>query len=165
MPAKGVVMKNSSSDPFAFSLASKNRVGGSKPLFISPAPAGRRITAGFTYLRRIGKSASIDVWFPDAMKESIDERLTAGEKPDLADFPAEWAAVRQFELLQEAGNHKIYDLNPEHLTRALREFTGHMHGGGYTVTIVTIGGYGRPGASDELEILDRRLQNRISHLI
>ena len=32
----------------------------------SPISAGRKITAGFTYLQRIGKGATFDVWFPDA---------------------------------------------------------------------------------------------------
>src|SRR5580658_3125553 len=108
MPAKGVDMKKVSGDSLAFSFTSKGRIGGSKPLFTSPSPAGRRITAGFTYLQRIGKSASIDVWFPDAIKESIGQILAVGENPSPADFPAEWAAVRQFELLQEAGNLSIY---------------------------------------------------------
>jgi hypothetical protein len=107
----------------------------------------------------------MDVWFPDHIQESIDSMLTGGEMPGPSAFPAEWAAVRQFELLQEAGNHKIYDLSPEHLARALREFTGHMHGGGYTVTVATIGSYCIAGFGDELEVLDRRLQSRISHLI
>src|ERR1700761_7142354 len=90
-----------------------------RPLFLTPPPAGRRITAGFSFLQRIGKSASIDVWFPQMLKEEL-ERL-AGESAPIGreHFPAEWAAVRQFELLQEAGNYKIYDMDATYLTRSM----------------------------------------------
>ena len=149
----------------AFGFQTKTKTLGHKPLFASPSLAGRRITAGFTYLQRIGKSASIDVWFPDHIKESIDDILARGEKPESADFPAEWAAVRQFELLQESGNHKIYDFDSENLARSLYEFSSHMRAGGYRVTVATIGSYDAMHAGDDLAILDRRLQNRIAHLI
>lgn len=144
-----------------FKLQSKS----SKPLFISPKPAGRRITAGFSYLQRIGKAASIDVWFPAELRKELDTLLAKGARPGDEHFPAEWAAVRQFELLQEAGNYKIYDLDPTYLTRTLTDLTRNMRGGGYRVTVVTIGSYDESGASDELAILDRTLQDRISHLI
>ncbi len=136
-----------------------------RPLFISPAPAGRRITAGFSYVQRIGKSAAVDVWFPDALHETVEKIAAAGQVPGPSVFPAEWAAVRQFELLREAGNLSIYDLDPEHLLRTIRDLTAHMHGGGYRVTVATIGSYAENEAQDELAILDRNLQDRISSLI
>src|SRR5262249_34720644 len=88
-----------------------------KPLFVSPAPAGRKVTAGFSFLQRIGKSASIDVWFPHQLKEELDQWIASGRRLGPDNFPAEWAAVREFELLQEAGNYKIYDMDVTHLTR------------------------------------------------
>jgi len=146
-----------------FKLTSKSLQTGQ--MFASPAPAGRRITAGFSWLQRIGKSASVDVWFPDCIKRDVEEIITAGQTPGPEAFPAEWAAVRQFELLQEAGNYKIYDLDPTRLMRTLNDLTRSMKGGGYRVTVATIGSYVEPGFNDELEILDRRLQERISSFI
>jgi len=136
-----------------------------KTLFGSPAAAGRRITAGFSYIQRIGKSASVDVWFPDCLHQSISELLAEGKIPGPKNFPAEWAAVRQFELLQEAGNYKIYDLDPTQLLRTLRDITRNMKGGGYRVTVATIGSYAEGVAGDELAILDRNLQERISNFV
>jgi len=132
--------------------------------FVSPEAAGRKITAGFSFLQRIGKSATTDVWFPHALKCALDTHIAAGRKLGPEQFPAEWAAVRQFELLQEAGNYKIYDLNAAHLTRTLVDLTRSMRGGGYRITVASIGSYDRDAAADDLEILDRRLQDRISAL-
>lgn len=136
-----------------------------KPLFVSPPSAGRKITAGFSYLQRIGKSASIDVWFPKVLQDELNKWIASGQKLGAENFPAEWAAVRQFELLQEAGNYKIYDLKATHLTRTLEDLTRNMRGGGYRVTVATIGGYVDEDNKDELEILDKRLQKRIASLI
>jgi len=149
----------------AMSALTRTETPAGKAMFASPAPAGRRITAGFTWLQRIGKSASFDVWFPDAVHGMVDKILAQGKTPGPENFPAEWAAVRQFELLQEAGNYKIYDLNPEHLMRTLRDITRNMKGGGYRVTVATIGSYAEAELRDELEILDRHLQRRISTFI
>ena len=148
---------------YNFKLTSKSLQTGQ--MFISPAPAGRRITAGFSWMQRIGKSAAVDVWFPDCLKRNVEEIIAAGKTPRSDSFPAEWAAVRQFELLQEAGNYKIYDLDPTRLMRTLNDLTKSMRGGGYRVTVATIGSYVQPGLNDELEILDKRLQERISSFI
>jgi hypothetical protein len=172
MPAKGAKME-------AVIPASPSLVGarairknesfvkpfGGRPFFASPAPAGRQITAGFTWLQRIGKSASFDVWFPQALHAAVEELLAEGRETEPANFPAAWAAVRQFELLQEAGNYKIYDLDVTHLTRAFEDLTRSMRAGGYRVTIATIGGYAKGTVPDELAILDARLQERIATLI
>ena len=133
-------------------------------LFVSPEPAGRKITAGFSLIQRIGKSANVDVWFPESFRQELNAKIAEGLRLSPQDFPAEWAAVRQFELLQEAGNYKIFDLTSEHLTRSLVDVTRNMRGGGYRVTIASIGSYQPPGEADDLEILDRRLQDRISAL-
>lgn len=136
-----------------------------RPLFLSPAPAGRQITAGFTFLQRIGKSASIDVWFPQILREQLDTLVARGVKLLPKHFPAEWAAVRQFELLQESGNYKIYDMDATHLTRTLMDSARNMRGGGYRITVATLGSYVSEKLKDDLEILDQRLQKRILGLI
>lgn len=171
MPAKGEVMsivasswgksrasvsgENSSTDIASFG----------RHLFESPQPAGRKITAGFTYLQRISKAASFDVWFPDELKREIDTRLSSGKAVGPEQFPAQWAAVRQFELLQESGNHKIYDLDPTYLTRSILDLSRSMRAGGYRITVATLGRYSETGSGDELEILDNRLQERIAQMI
>lgn len=134
-----------------------------KPFFISPNPAGRKITAGFSWMQRIGKTASMDVWFPDMLKQELSALIARGGKIGPQNFPAEWAAVRQFELLQEAGNYKVYDLNAGYLSRTLVDLMRSMRAGGYRVTVATIGSYDTD-AGDDLEILDKRLQDRLSRL-
>ena len=91
--------------------------------------------------------------------------LPPGTKSAKSSFPLEWAAVRQFELLQEAGNYKIYDLDPTQLQRATLDLSRSMRAGGYRVTVATLGSYHQQPAGDDLEILDRRLQRRISQMI
>ncbi|MDE1900427.1 MAG: hypothetical protein KGI37_02140 [Alphaproteobacteria bacterium] len=134
-------------------------------LFASPQPAGREITAGFTYVQRIGKAANYDVWFPDALRCVLDAKIAEGRVVSDDDFPAQWAAVRQFELLHEAGNYKIYDLDPADLKRAFLDLSRSMRAGGYRVTVATLGTYRADGGGDDLEILDRRLQKRIAQMI
>jgi len=153
--------------PFTAAATFQNKIEFSlnKPVFFSAPPAGRRITAGFTWLQRIGKSASLDVWFPDCLHEAVEKVLAQGKKPGPDVFTAEWAAIRQFELLQEAGNLNIIDLDPTNLLRTVRDINRFMHGGGYRVTIATIGSYAQADAQDELAILDQNLQDRIAQLI
>ncbi len=136
-----------------------------RSFFDSPQPAGRKITAGFTYLQRIGKSASYDVWFPEVLRREIDARQAKGLPIGPEQFGAEWAAVRQFELLQESGNYKIYDLDPEKLERAIVDLNRSMRAGGYRVTVVSLGRYEETSQGDELEILDQRLQEGIAQMI
>ena len=136
-----------------------------RQLFDSPQPAGRRITAGFTYLQRISKAASFDVWFPETLKRQLSARKASGKSIGAEQFPAEWAAVRQFELLHESGNHKIYDLDPTYLTRTTLDLARSMRAGGYRITVATLGCYQETSTGDELEILDRELQERIAQMI
>ncbi len=133
----------------------------SRDFFASPQPAGRKITAGFTYLQRISKAANFDIWFPDELKE----KLVQIHEINATHFPAQWAAVRQFELLQESGNHKIYDLDPENMKRATLDVSRSMRAGGYRITVATIGTYHETSMGDELEILDHNLQERIGQMI
>ena len=99
------------------------------------------------------------------LKQELDGLIERGFKIGPEHFPAEWAAVRQFELLQEAGNYKIYDLDATHLTRTLVDLTRNMRAGGYRVTVASIGSYTDDDVRDDLEILDQRLQDRLSKLI
>lgn len=165
--------QTSSGDPLKFQSdwqaprfhAAAREHSGNKPLFISPPPAGRKITAGFSFLQRIGKEASTDIWFPGELQKELDQVVAKGGMLGPDNFPAEWAAVRQFELLQDAGNYKIYDMRADYLTRSIYEQSRSMRGGGYRVTVATIGSYIGEQHKDDLEILDKRLQKRISHLI
>jgi hypothetical protein len=136
-----------------------------RQLFDSPQPAGRKITAGFTYLQRIAKAGNFDVWFPEALKKRLEARIAAGQIIGSEHFPAQWAAVRQFELLQEAGNHKIYDLDPSLIQRATLDLSRSMRAGGIRITVATLGYYEETASGDELEILDTRLQERIANMI
>ena len=138
----------------------------SKPqhFFASPDAAGRKIVCGFTYMKRIGKASSTDLWFPDAIRESVAARILAGDASVLDEFRVEWAAVRQFELLQESGNLAIEDLKVDDFKRAFQNLM-KMRAGGYRVTVITLGRYVEPSAYDELRILDRRLQDEITRLI
>jgi hypothetical protein len=68
-------------------------------------------------------------------------------------------------LLQESGNHKIYDLDPATMKRAFLDLSKSMRAGGYRVTVATLGHYAETGSGDELEILDRDLQQRIAQMI
>jgi len=122
---------------------------GARSFFESPQPAGRKITAGFSYLQRIGKAASFDVWFPYSFGKGC----------------AQWAAVRQFELLQESGNHKIYDLDPLNLQRSMLDLSRSMRAGGYRITVATLGVYCEGSEGDELKILDATLQEDIENII
>lgn len=136
-----------------------------RAFFDSPEPAGRKITAGFTYIQRISKPASYDVWFPDRVRRNIAAKIAQGIASSTQDFPAHWGAVRQFELLQEAGNHKIYDLDPAELRRAFRDLARGMRAGGYRVTVAMLGTYRETSSGDELEIIDSRLQKSLAQMI
>ncbi|MFA4994287.1 MAG: hypothetical protein WC521_03175 [Bdellovibrionales bacterium] len=136
-----------------------------RSFFDSPQPAGRKITAGFTYLQRIGKAATYDVWFPEDLRQELDARLARGQQIGAEHFASQWAAVRQFELLHESGNHKIYDLDPELLQRAMLDLSRSMRAGGYRITVATLGRYEETSSGDELEILDHHLQEGIAQMI
>ena len=129
----------------------------------SHASAGRRILYGFSYLQRIGKPAYTDLWLPAEAAKQLAERIAANDPAVLADYRVKWAAVRQFELLQEAGNLAIEDLEIGYLTRSL-QYLMRMRAGGYRVTVITLGDYVTAGR-DDLAILDRRLQEEITRLI
>ena len=134
-------------------------------MFVSPPPAGRRITVGFTYLQKLGRPASYDVWFPPDLHRDVQALLAAGQTPDASYFPVQWAAVRQFELLQELGNYKIYDMKAMELERSLWDLSKNMKASGYRVTVMTLGDYTDNPDSDDLQIFDRRLQDRIARLV
>jgi len=126
-------------------LLSSTRLG---PRYFTAPSAGRRILAGFSYLQRIGKGATTRVWFP----EQLD-----GET-------VEWAAIRQFEILQEAGNLAIDALDVTELNRSFQAWS-KMRAGGYRVTIVTLGCYVDTPETDDLYVLDQKIQEEITRLI
>ena len=133
------------------------RTQGSPRIFISPEGRGRKITAGFSYLQRISKEGTYNVWFPKEIRQKVEEvRKSGAYEEEGKIFKCEWAAVRQFELLHESGNHKIYDLDPELLQRSMLDLSKSMRAGGYRIAVVTIGTYEKE--EDELAILDKVLQ-------
>ncbi len=118
------------------------------PSFFAAPPQGRQIIAGFSYLQRIRKGASTRVWFPDPF---LDRSI-------------EWAAVREFELLQEADNLMIDDLDIMDMNRTARALSS-MRGGGYRVAMISLGCYTENSACDDLKILDEKLQEEITRMI
>lgn len=120
------------------------------PFFCAPT-MGRRILVGFSHLQRIAKGVMTDVWFP--------EKLFGQEKDRI-----EWAAVRQFDILQEADNYYIYDMNTADLKYSLENIT-KMRAGGYRITVITLGDYRQRHAEDDLLILDTKLQEEITRMI
>jgi len=118
----------------------------------------------FSYLQRIRKSATTNIWFPSDLHQAVAERIEAGDTSVLDEFNVEWAAVRQFELLQEADNFYIYDLEVTNFKRAYEDIL-KMRAGGYRVTLITLGNYIEPTDYDELRLLDIRLQDEITRII
>ncbi|MDD3030440.1 MAG: hypothetical protein PHS57_09245 [Alphaproteobacteria bacterium] len=132
--------------------------------FDTPPCAGRTVTAGFTYLQRIGKAANYDMWFPADRRQDLFKKYSEGTLA-AGDFPTQWAAIREIELLHESGNHKIYDLDPQMFERAVLDLSRSMRAGGYRLTIATLGAYDEGAERDDLEILDQRLQEGLSNAI
>lgn len=120
----------------------------SAPRLFSAPPSGRRILAGFSYLQRIGKGAQTRLWFPEKW---------GGET-------IEWAAVRQVELFQEAGNLAIDDLEVSEIKRSFMAWS-KMRAGGYRVVVLTLGRYEDAQEADDLYILDKKIQDEITRLI
>jgi hypothetical protein len=104
--------------------------------------------AGFSFLQRISKGGQTRAWIPAA----------------LCARQIEWAAVREFELLQEAGNLSIEDLEVSELRRSMLS-QQKMRAGGYRVVVVTLGCYTDVGGRDDLQILDEKLQEEITRMI
>lgn len=134
-------------------------IGGSRKLFCSPEFAGRKIIFGFSYIQRVGRTASTGVWFPEALREELARHETVLEK-----LKPDWAAVRQFELLQEASNYDIYPMDVTNFKIAF-EYLMKMRAGGYRVTIITLGQYDDRSSSDDLQILDKKLQETIASFV
>lgn len=134
-----------------FRAGAQSRPVSSSPAFFTAPLTGRRIVAGFSYLQRIGKGASTEVWFDEAKDLVLQTK-------------AEWAAIRQFELLQEAGNLAIDELDVMDFKRTFQTLM-RMRSGGYRVTILTLGHYTASSNTDDLEILDRKLQDEITQMI
>jgi len=119
-------------------------------MFSAPQ-TGRRILVGFSHLQRITKGATTSVWFPEALFSQAKDQI-------------EWAAVRQFDILQEADNYYIYDMNVADLKYSLENIT-KMRAGGYRITLITLGQYTARNDLDDLKILDLKLQEEITRMI
>ncbi|NTU76391.1 MAG: hypothetical protein HGA90_01000 [Alphaproteobacteria bacterium] len=139
-------------------------LGKASSLFMSPEPAGRRILFGFSYLKNIGKNAATHAWFAPSFQEDIAARIQSGDASVLEQFRVDWAAVRQFELLQESGNGEIYPLEITNHRFAFKMLM-RQRAGGVRVTLITMGLYVDPLEYDELAILDRRLQDAIAQFV
>lgn len=118
------------------------------PPFFSAPRKGRQIIAGFSYLQRMRKGATTRTWLPEPF----------------LDKTVEWAAVREFDLLQEGDNLMIDDLDIMDMPRTLRAMKS-MQGGGYRVAMITLGRYTEENDCDDLEILDKKLQDEITQMI
>jgi hypothetical protein len=131
--------------------------------FNSPSASGRQIICSFCYVQRIGKRGSIDVWFPSEFHKKIADRLAANDKTVLAELGVEWAAIREFSLIQSAEFEEDFD--PERIKKAMRDTIKWKGQDGYRVTVVMLGNYSKLGVYDELRIHDERLQEEINKLI
>jgi len=118
------------------------------PRFFRTPQTGRRIVAGFSYIQRIAKNAQTHVWYA----------------PDLIENTVSWAAVRQFEILQEADNLAIDELDVANMPASYRHLM-KMRAGGYRLTMITLGHYAPRAAQDDLDVLDRKIQEEITRLI
>jgi DNA segregation ATPase FtsK/SpoIIIE-like protein len=116
------------------------------------AKAGRRMRAVFSYAQRIGKAANMDIWFPDE----------ANKTPALS---VRWAAIREIEILQEADNLVIEDLQVENLNKALFRDYPKMRSGGYRIVMAMVGDYCPGDHRDDLSIADALLQERMESLV
>jgi len=92
-----------------------------------------------------------DVWFPQRTFDLTSDRIA-------------WAAVRQFDILQEADNYYIYDMNVADLKYSLENIT-KMRAGGYRITVITLGEYTAHNDPDDLFVLDMKLQEEITRMI
>lgn len=119
--------------------------------FFSAPVTGRRIITGFSHLQRIHKNATTEVWFPENLFTPDKDRI-------------EWAAVRQFDILQEADNFYIYDMNVSDLKYSFENIL-KMRAGGYRITIITLGQYTERHDLDDLQLLDSKLQEEITRMI
>lgn len=151
--------------PVSFASAANSILSKPVRFFISPDAAGRRIVCGFSYIQRIRYSGAIDVWFPEVQKKNIASRVMAGDASVLDDFHIEWAAARQFELLQEAKNNDSKSVDITRYEKACKDINTRSRGGGYRVTIIIMGNYAAPSAHDELRIIDVRIQEEISRQV
>lgn len=130
----------------------------------APDRAGRRILCGFSFLQRIGKAATTSFWFP---ADSPSHALRDDPKPSRALLRAlapDWAAVLHYDIFRDANNLAIYDLEVDNLNRAY-PYLMKMRGGGYRLSVITLGVY-TPGARhDAQKDLDVRLRESIAQLI
>ncbi len=131
--------------------------------FRSPPPSGRRILCSFSYLQRLGRGGALDVWFPSEFHAQIAKRLRDNDPTVLQELGVEWAAIREFALVQEADYEE--DFKVEGILKAVKDLIKFRGQEGYRITVVMLGNYARPQDEDELRIHDERLQQEITNLI
>jgi hypothetical protein len=147
-------------------LKEKYHVEIGKPQGLFPAlrPMGRKIVFGFSYVERVGRGSNTRVWFSPSLKEDVADRIKTGDMDILTEFHVDWAAVRQFELLQHGSNFQIYPMEICEPEKAF-QYMGSMRSGGMRLTVITMGRYENPQEFDELRLLDERLQKTIADFI
>ena len=131
--------------------------------FNSPSASGRQITCSFSYLQRLGRGATVDVWFPSKTHESIAKRIAEQDATVFEELGVEWAAIREFSLIQESDYEEDFDA--EKLKKAVKDLTKWRGQDGYRITVIMLGKYIEPLQYDELRIHDERLQQEITGLI
>lgn len=125
-----------------------------------PRNDGRRILVGISTNQRMGKAGTLDVWWPKA-DGAVFRLNELGALPPLPCL--EWAAIWQIELMREAPNIAVEDLEPENLTKALKDMR-KMASAGHRAVIAVAGDYTQGGARDDLQIFDHLLQDKLQHL-
>jgi hypothetical protein len=154
MPAKGWMMTTRPPYPGRLSGHYLNHTR----LAAAERRAGRVISMSFASLQRIGKGATIDVWFPKEQRAAI----SASNIQRIA--PLQWAAVRQVELLQEAPNIAVEDMDVTRLYRSLF-YLEKMSARGYRLVIAVAGHYVDCDKTDELVLFDTTLQDRLQQIV
>lgn len=119
---------------------------------------GRVIVAGFSSLQRVTKGACIETWFPRQKKEEV----LAGRIEPLPQL--QWAAVRQIELLQEAPNISVWDMDVERIQRSMF-YMQKMNSKGYRLVVAIAGTYADSKKTDELAVFDKVLQERLQQIV
>jgi len=127
-----------------------NLQNSSRMFFCAPTK-NRTITASFSYLQRIGKGATTNIWLPKKSNHFLAE-------------DACWAAIRHFDLLKEGDNLVIDELDIMDMKKS-HEVLMSMRAGGYRITIITLGKYDDYIKEDQLAILDQKIRAEIANLI
>lgn len=130
----------------------------------APDNVGRRILCGFSFWQRIGKAATTSFWAPPESPLAQIKNMGPLARELLATMAPDWAAVRHYEILRDAGNLAIYDMEVDELNRSFT-YLMKMRGGGYRLSVITLGDYTRQAGQDAQKTLDTRLRETIAQMI